>query len=208
MTTNSDSPRDDTSSLGEAALPDDPTAWRILGSETRYRNRWITIIEDKVLLPSGKPYGYTRLEPAGIGVGVVGFDGHGRILLEREYRHGVGEVVWQVPGGLASDNEDLQLAGLRELREETGYAPAQVTSETVRYLGMVWDNPGYGTGASHVYVAWGLVATAEAQRDPGEFVSLHWVEPAWLKEAVRSGAVHDRVVVAAAAYLMLNGWLG
>ncbi|MCB0050247.1 MAG: NUDIX domain-containing protein, partial [Caldilinea sp.] len=56
----------------------------------------------------------------------------------------MGEVVWQVPGGLAAPGEDLQAAGLRELLEETGYAPATVDDETVTYLGAVWDNPGFG----------------------------------------------------------------
>jgi 8-oxo-dGTP pyrophosphatase MutT (NUDIX family) len=77
-----------------------------------------------VELPDGKRYEYTRIEPAGIGVGVIGFNAAGEVLLEREYRHGVGEVVWQVPGGLTAPGEDLQTAGLRELQEETGYAPA------------------------------------------------------------------------------------
>ncbi len=185
----------------------DPSAWQLLDSRTHYANRWLTVVVDDVVLPSGKPYKYTRLEPAGIGVGVIGFDAQGRILLEREYRHGVGEVVWQIPGGLAEGGEDLQAAGLRELREETGFQPATVTAESVRYLGVVWDNPAFGLAASHIYVAWGLEAITDVRRDPAEFVTLHWVSPAWLREAVRGGEIKDRVVVAAVAYLLLNGWL-
>jgi hypothetical protein len=33
---------------------------------------------------------------------------------------------------------------------------------------------------------------------------LHWVSPSWLKEAVRTGEIKDRVVAAAVAYLLLN----
>jgi hypothetical protein len=54
---------------------------------------------------------------------------------------------------------------------------------------------------------WGLEAIDQVQRDPAEFVTLHWVPPAWLREAVRTGEIRDRVVVAATAYLLLNGWL-
>jgi len=190
-----------------AGIADDPDTWQVLSSETRYRNRWITLVEDTVLLPGEKLYTYTRLEPAGIGVGVVAFDDAGRILLEREYRHGVGEVIWQIPGGLAAEGESLQEAGLRELQEESGFAPAVVNDETVRYLGMVWDNPAYGKAASHIFAARGVVLTEGLHRDPGEYVSLHWVEPAWLKVAVASGEIRDRVVVAALAYLLLAGWV-
>lgn len=185
----------------------EPQPWRTEATVKAYQNRWVTVMVDGVSLPNGTRYEYTRLEPPGIGVGVIGFNARGDILLEREYRHGVGEVIWQLPGGLADAGEDLQAAGLRELREETGYAPATVAPETVRYLGSVWDNPAMGTGRSHLYAAWGLTEVSAARRDPAEFVTLHWQSPAWLCAAVRDGLIQDRVVVAAVAYLLLNGWL-
>lgn len=191
-----------------STLPD-PQPWQTLASETAFRNRWISVALDQVLLPTGQHYTYTRLEPVGIGVGVIGFNAAGEVLLEREYRHGVNEVIWQLPGGLAAFDEDLLTGALRELLEETGYAPAPAASDaptasTVRYLGVVWDNPALGTMRSHIYVAWSLVQTDQPRRDPAEFVTLHWVSVAWLKEAVRSGEIKDRVVVAAVGYLLLN----
>jgi len=186
-----------------AALPD-PQPWPRLSTEEAFRNRWLTVAIDQVRLPDGHSYAYTRLEPVGVGVGVIGFNAAGQVLLEREYRHGVNAVVWQLPGGLAAQDEDPVVAGLRELREETGYAPDHAAGAAVRYLGMVWDNPAFGTMCSHLYAAWNLVQIDQARRDPAEFVTLHWVEVAWLKEAVRSGVIKDRVVVAAVAYLLLN----
>ncbi|RIK35194.1 MAG: hypothetical protein DCC57_23590 [Chloroflexi bacterium] len=185
----------------------EPQAWRTLATRREFRNRWVGVVADTVQLPDGRRYEYTRLEPAGVGVGVIGFNAAGEVLLEREYRHGVGEVIWQLPGGLADEGEALQTAGLRELREETGFAPAVVSAETVRYLGAVWDNPAMGVGQSHIFAAWGLEAVAETRRDPAELVTLHWRSPAWLRAAVRAGAIKDRVVVAAVAFLLLNGWL-
>ncbi len=182
----------------------EPFAWKTLSSERVFGNRWIGVVVDNVELPDGKRYEYTRLEPPGIGVGVIGFNAAGDLLLEREYRHGVGEVIWQVPGGLAARGEDLQTAGLRELREETGYAPAAVDGETVAYLGAVWDNPGFGIAISHLYRVRGLEVAAATNHDHGEYVTSAWVTPGWLKEAVRSGEIKDRVVVAAVAYLLLR----
>lgn len=185
----------------------EPVAWKTLSSHRVFRNRWIGVVVDEVELPDGKRYEYTRIEPAGVGVGVIGFNAAGELLLEREYRHGVGEVVWQIPGGLTAPGEELQAAGLRELQEETGYAPALVNADTVTYLGVVWDNPGFGVACSHIYRVRGLEAVAATAHDHGEFVSLHWVTPTWIKEAVRSGAIKDRVVVAAVAWLLLRGEL-
>ena len=184
----------------------DPKRWSTLATHTAYQDRWVTVAIDEVSLPNDRRYEYTRSEPAGIGVAVLGFNDAGEVLLEREYRHGVGEVIWQLPGGSAAAHEDLQNAGLRELMEETGYTPAQVTPETVRYLGVIWDNPAFGLAQSHVYGVWGLIPAGSIRRDPAEFVTLHWRPVEWLKEAVRNGAIKERVVVAATAYLLLNGW--
>lgn len=181
----------------------DPEPWVTLSTTVAFHNRWVTVALDQVQLPTGQQYTYTRLEPAGVGVGVIGLNAAGEVLLEREYRHGVEQVIWQLPGGLATPHEDLAAAGLRELLEETGYAPA-ATAPSPRYLGVVWDNPALGPMCSHLYAAWQLVPTAHPRRDPAEFVTLHWVSTTWLKEAVRTGEIKDRVVVAAVAYLLLN----
>lgn len=190
------------------STPPDPQPWQTLTTEIAFRNRWVAVALDQVQLPTGQPYIYTRLEPVGIGVGVIGFNAAGEVLLEREYRHGVNQVIWQLPGGLAAADEDLMAGALRELVEETGYAPAAPAPNTsgvnVRYLGVVWDNPALGAMRSHIYAAWNLVLTDQPRRDPAEFVTLHWVSVAWLQEAVRSGVIQDRVVVAALAYLLLN----
>jgi ADP-ribose pyrophosphatase len=184
-------------------MHNDPAPWQTLESKPVYRSRWAGITVDTVQLPTGVTYEYTRIERAGIGVGVIGLNAAGELLLEREYRHGVHEVVWQIPGGLINEGEDLQAAGLRELREETGYAPLVVDDSTVRYLGSVWDNPGMGTAISHIYCVEGLELAGDTQPDHSELVTLHWVTPDWLKRAVRSGEIRDRVVVAAVAYLLL-----
>jgi ADP-ribose pyrophosphatase len=185
----------------------DPILWETIATRPVFGNKWIAVEIDEVALPGGRRYEYTRLVPAAPGVGVVGFNQNGEILLEREYRHGVRQVIWQIPGGLVDRNEDLRAAGLRELSEETGYAPAEINEETVRYLGSVWDNPAFGPMHSHIFAAWGLVQTAKVRRDTAEYVTLHWVSPDWLKQEVRNGNIQDRVVIAAVAQLLLSGWL-
>jgi 8-oxo-dGTP pyrophosphatase MutT (NUDIX family) len=189
-------------------MTQDPALWTVNSSREAFANRWLRIAIDEVSLPDGRAYEYTRIEPVAPGVGVIGFNDAGEILLEREYRHGVGEVIWQIPGGLADPAEELQAAGLRELREETGYAPRLVSPETVRYLGCVWDNPAFGPAHSHTFAVQGLVRVGDPKPDLAEAVTLHWVSPQWLCQAVASGEIKDRVVVSAVAYLLLNGLLG
>jgi len=190
--------------MSDQQIASDPQPWQTLSTRVEFDNRWAGIVVDEVRLPDGVEYDYTRLRPAGVGVAVAAFDGDGRILLEREYRHGLGQVIWQLPGGLVDDGEDLSTAGLRELAEETGFAPQAVTDRTVRYLGAVWDNPGLGTAISHVVAAFDVVPRGDAQLEPTEFIALHWCSVDWLKDAVRLGEIKERTIVAAVAYLLLN----
>ena len=188
-------------------MSNDPLAWRVLSTQNAFENRWTGVHVDEVELPNGERYDYTRIRPAGVGVAVVAINQHGQILLEREYRHGLGEVIWQLPGGLVDEGESLTDAGLRELAEETGYAPTILDESTVRYLGCVWDNPGLGPAESHVVGVWHVEASRETSLESTEFITLHWVASDWLKESVRSGEIRERTTVAATAYLLLNGYL-
>jgi 8-oxo-dGTP pyrophosphatase MutT (NUDIX family) len=190
--------------MSDSAQGSDLQAWQTVDTQPVFANRWLSVHLDTVVLPHDEQYEYTRLVNGGIGVAVLGFNASGEILLEREYRHGVGEVIWQLPGGLADEGEDLQSAGLRELLEETGYAPEREDDDSMRYLGAVWDNPALGSGESHIYEVQGLVELAKPTRDQHELVTLHWVTQNWLQEAVRRGDVRDRVVIMALLQHMLN----
>lgn len=192
----------------------DPQAWQVTDTRMAFHNQWVKVELDNVLLPNGDAYEYTRLAVAGnrAGVGLVGFDkSRTQMLMVREYRHGVGKVLWQFPAGLSESGEDLATAVLRELREETGYAPAHSgdnsgQDEPLRYLGTTLDTPPLGPLRSHIFAAWNLELVDDApQRDATEFMTIHWKPVEWVKEAARSGEIEDRFVVCALAYLMLNG---
>ena len=88
------------------------SSWQTLTQRQPFVNRWLSVNVDDVALPDGSRYEYTWLEPGGTGVAVLGFNEAGEVLIEQEYRYGVREVIWQLPGGLTNDGEDLMAAGL------------------------------------------------------------------------------------------------
>lgn len=61
-------------------------------------------------------------------VAVVAVDDQNRVLLIRQYRHPVGEYLWEIPAGLLDiEGEPGEVAARRELLEETGYEAASLT---------------------------------------------------------------------------------
>ena len=54
----------------------------------------------------------------------------------RQFRHGLGNVTLEIPGGIIEPGEEPAAAAVRELREESGYRAGRV-----RLLGSSNPNP-------------------------------------------------------------------
>lgn len=77
--------------------------------------------------------------------------GNWEALLVAQYRHPVGESVWEVPAGRIDGGEDPLDCARRELAEETGYE-----ADEWHYLGAFYSSPGFTTEFIHAYAATGL----------------------------------------------------
>lgn len=175
-------------------MPFDP--WTVQDEETLFENRWVRVRRQQVELPDGRAYDYTLVDRPSQGVGIILLDDAGRLLLEREYRHAVGQVVWQLPGGLIDEGESPLESAQRELLEETGFE-----AEEWDDLGEFFDNPGLGNAASRLFLARHPHNSARPEWDEAEAVELHWVTFDWLRGAIQRGEIVDRVVLGAVAML-------
>ena len=93
--------------------------WRVVGSRPVYENPWISVREDEVVRPDGKPgiYGVVHYKNTAVGVLPVE-DGH--VYLVGQYRYPLDQYSWEIPEGGCPEDEDPLLAARRELKEETG----------------------------------------------------------------------------------------
>ncbi len=176
------------------------TSWRRLASRKVLDNRWMEVHIDKVALPDGRTYDYTVIRRNADGVAAMLFDDENRVLLEREYRYPVNEIIWQLPGGLVDPGEALLPAIQRELAEETGYV-----AQKWEYLGHFWDNPAFSAMKVHIFLARNAHQSAATHFDEAEFVVAEWRDWEWLKAAVRSGEIKERVLLSALGMLMARG---
>jgi len=70
------------------------------------------------------------------------------VLLIRLYRHGVGKIIWEIPGGVIDPGETPLEAGRRELLEETGYG-----NGTWLEMAAISPNPDNHTNQIHLCLA-------------------------------------------------------
>jgi ADP-ribose pyrophosphatase len=137
-------------------------------------------------------------------VAVIAIDPDDRILLVRQYRVAVSELLLEIPAGtldVADDGtiEDPDLAARRELEEETGMRAA-----TWRKVARFYTAPGFASELMHLYLATDL-AVADGERlgpDEDEHLVLERVP---VTDAV---AAAERGEFADAKSLVALLWLG
>jgi ADP-ribose pyrophosphatase len=106
-------------------------------------------------------------------VAIVAMNDLGQVLLIRQYRHPVGELLWEIPAGLLDvDGESLESAARRELLEETGYLAGELVP-----LIEFFTTPGGSTEKISIFLARDLVLSTERPTLEGEEVDMlvEWV---------------------------------
>ncbi|MEY9895680.1 8-oxo-dGTP pyrophosphatase MutT (NUDIX family) [Catenulispora sp. MAP12-49] len=94
---------------------------------------------------------------------VVAATEDGVLVMVRQYRHNLKRHTIELAAGGVSDGEHPEAAALRELEEETGYAPAE--GAQLQHLGSFYSLPSETNKITHVYLAAPVVKIAEPVPD-------------------------------------------
>jgi 8-oxo-dGTP pyrophosphatase MutT (NUDIX family) len=100
-------------------------------------------------------------------VHVIAVTGNEKLVLIRQYRFGTDRVELEIPGGAVDQDEDPLLAGLRELREETGYVAREA-----RIIGSVRPNPAIQNNLCYTVLALGVEPSAAPQPEELEEIKV------------------------------------
>jgi len=173
---------------------------RRLDTRPIYDGKILHVRLDTVELPNGKTATREYLEHGGA-VCVLPLLADGTVLMERQYRYPMEQVILEIPAGkLDSPGEDPEKAARRELREETGALAGELTS-----LGMFYPTCAYSSEAIHMYLA-REITFGERELDEDEFLNVERIPLAELARAVLAGEIPDAKTQAAVlkVYCMLQ----
>lgn len=144
------------------------TKWKLLRSRFVLNNKWCQVRQDEIELPSGQIIDdfFVHVRP-NIAL-VFATTEQEELVLVRQYRHGAGEILLELPAGAFNPGEESgKSAAARELAEETGYV-----AEEIWELATLYDNPVKDTNRIYLYFAKNVKLTSKIQLDITEDIEV------------------------------------
>jgi len=169
-----------------------------LSSEEIFQGHFLHAFRDRVSLPDGSSAvrEYVRHPGAAMVIALLEDAHRGTlVVMERQYRHPVAQVMIEFPAGKLDKNEDGLCCAQRELREETGYQ----AKEWAR-AGVLHPVISYSTEYIEVWFARGLTA-GPPTLDQGEFLEVFTATPSEVLDWCFEGKITDSKTLTAALWL-------
>ncbi|MGB7528402.1 NUDIX hydrolase [Sphingobacterium cellulitidis] len=141
--------------------------WKTINSNYIIQRPWATLRVDKLEMPNGniKEEYYVLEYPTW--VNMVALTEDNQVIFVKQYRHGAGQIMVELPAGVVEENEDPEIAARRELLEETGYAFDQIT-----YVCELFANPATSGNITYTYLLTGGRKVQEQDLDPSEDIEV------------------------------------
>ena len=172
--------------------------WKTISSEYLFRDKWFKVRKDVCETPQGKivdPY-YVYEFPEW--ATAVALTEDNKVIMVRQYRHSIGEVIVELLGGCVDDTDkDFQTAIARELLEETAY-----TFSSYESLGKISPNPSTNTNWMHMFLAKGGKKTGEQKLDHNEEIIVELYSIDELKNMIHENKIVQAMHVTCILYAL------
>jgi ADP-ribose pyrophosphatase len=112
--------------------------WLLLDEEDVSPSPWFPVKKHTVQLANGNIVDDYYFSPLGDVVMVLAITTQNEVVLVKQYKHALGEITLELPGGMQQKNKSIVQSALNELEEETGI---KATEERLVPLGRIAINP-------------------------------------------------------------------
>lgn len=120
--------------------------WKTLDLEYVVNSKYLKIRKEKVKLPTGEVYDEYYINERQGWVSVFCVTKENKVILNRQYKHGIGRYVLELPAGNLEEGISPLECAKKELLEETGYK-----GSNFEYVGKFILDPTFSEGYMYLY---------------------------------------------------------
>lgn len=169
-----------------------------LSQKLLHNGYFLKFVEDDIEIDTKPPISGKRqylIHPGG--VCIVPVLDNGELVMIKQFRTPVEEVIYEFPAGKIDHGEDPFETAKRELKEETGYTATEWID-----CGATYPCPGYSTEKLYLYIAKGL-SPGETNLDHGEVIDTFKISREEALEKAKNGEIKDGKTLNGLLYLSL-----
>jgi len=149
-----------------------------------YKGKVFDLVNEEITLENGKSTKMDIIRHPGAAA-IIPFLDKDTLILLKQYRHAIGEYIWEIPAGTLEQDEDPIECAYRELTEETGYAAGKMEQ-----IGAITPVPGYSDERILIFAAYDL-KQAEQNLDDNEVLEVYEVKFSDAIDMIYNGEITD-----------------
>lgn len=173
--------------------------FKIINKTLEHHGAIVDFYSYEMLAPNGNHAKWDIIEHKGAAA-IVPVDEEGKIILVRQYRGAIDDMLLEIPaGGRDSAEEDFAVCAARELEEEIGYR-----SDSIHYLIDYHSAAAYTSEKIGIFYTEELIPSKQ-HLDENEFVQIERYSLDELTEMISDGRITDgKTIAAIMAYRVLK----
>lgn len=160
--------------------------WKIIKEVDVSPSKWFPVLQHTVKLPNGTVVDDYFISPLGNVVMILPITAKNEIVLVKQYKHALGEILIELPAGFQQKGKTLEESALAELEEEVGI---KTNADNLIFFGKTANNPTKMRNVTYCYLAKNLEFNSKQQLDATEDIEIIKVSPQEVLEMIKKGEI-------------------